>query len=54
MNIEKAIKTVEDLLVLVFGGILLMGAFAVAIGFLAGASLMSWAFVTWAWGLIPS
>ena len=53
MNIEKMTQKVSDLLALVFGVLFLMGAFAVAIGSVAGATLMSWAFVTWAWGLIP-
>ena len=50
MNIEKMTQKVSDLLALVFGVLFLMGAFAVAIGSVAGATLMSWAFVTWAWG----
>ena len=53
MDIKKATETVGDLLALVFGVLFLMGAFTVAIGFVAGATLLSWAFVTWAWGLIP-
>lgn len=52
MNLEKAIKTVEELLVLTFGALFLIGMFVVALGFVAGATLLSWAFVTWAWGLI--
>jgi hypothetical protein len=53
MSIEEMTEKVGELLALVFGCLFLMGAFTVAIGFVAGASLMSWAFVTWAWGLIP-
>lgn len=53
MNIEQMTEKIGELLALVFGVLLLMGAFALAVGFLAGATLMSWAFVTWAGGLIP-
>lgn len=53
MNVEEMTEKVGELLALVFGVLVLMGAFALAIGFLAGATLISWAFVTWAWGLIP-
>lgn len=53
MNVEEMTEKVGELLALVFGVLFLMGAFALAISFLAGATLISWAFVTWAWGLIP-
>ena len=53
MSIEKAIKTVEGLLMLAFTTLFLIGAFVAAIGFVAGATLLSWGFVTWAWRLIP-
>ncbi len=53
MDIEKATSTAGDLLALTVAVLFLMGTFAVAIGFVAGASLLSWAFVTWAWNVIP-
>lgn len=52
MNLGKAIKTAEELLMLTFISLFLLGAFVLAIGFVAGACLLSWAFVTWAQGFI--
>lgn len=50
--LDRATQQVGEWLELVFGVLFLMGAFTLALGFAAGAALLSWAFVSWTWSCL--